>query len=538
VATPAEVVAAIDHVLRYKPDWRGTLNDADFNALNEMYQRAKHHPEEWLMNHDLPTEIDDKYLGALRLDNPDLFKKGFLVDPPGQPPTTQPAGVDSPPGTPGQTPPGQTPAPADDGFSGKAAEASKLVDDALAKNKTALNEADEELVDAVLGAKTGSEEGKAQLLALQNGLVDQIHKLGPTLDTPAGQQQLNDYLQGKTQEILGIVKSSGMDAQSKAEVLDALSQRYEAVKDSSGSGTGSSDPAAAGGAGQTGGGTTSSAPSGPADPGSASPALASDPLLNGLASDPLMGGLGALAGPAMGALSGLPGAMGSMMPGMGGLGGGGLPLGDLGGAIGGAIKEATAHPEDPAAARADDPLAKGKDGSESSSTTDEHSHDDDSAAKGDKGDPAKDTAAAKPADGEQPPPVAAQAGQVPPAQPGPDVSVKLPDGSTVIADNPQLAHVGRLVLEGASVDDAAGQAQVSVLPAGAPVTAPVSPSQLRFGDYAQFTDHRVMALGGGKVWSEGQVTPVDQMPTGPNFLGWARPQVQTAPAPTVLAGAH
>ena len=269
MATPAEVVAAIDHVLRYKPDWRGTLNDADFNALNDMYQRAKHHPEEWLIDRDLPTEIDDKYLGALRLDNPNLFDGGRLVDPPGQPPATQPAGVDSPPGTPGQTPPGQTPAPADDGFSGKAAEASKRVDDALAKNKTALNEADEELVDAVLGAKTGSEEGKAQLQALQNGLVDQIHKLGPTLDTPAGQQQLNDYLQGKTQEILGIVKSSGMDAESKAEVLDALSQRYDAVKDSSGSGTGSSDPAAAGGAGQTGGGTTGSAPSGSADPGSA-----------------------------------------------------------------------------------------------------------------------------------------------------------------------------------------------------------------------------------------------------------------------------
>ena len=107
--------------------------------------------------------------------------------------------MDPPPGTPGQTPPGQTPAPADDDvFSGKAAEASNLVDDALAKNKTALNEADEELVDAVMGAKAGSEEGKAQLQALQNGLADQIQKLGPTLDTPAGQQQLNDYLQGKT----------------------------------------------------------------------------------------------------------------------------------------------------------------------------------------------------------------------------------------------------------------------------------------------------------------------------------------------------
>jgi Domain of unknown function (DUF4226) len=539
VATAADVVEAIDHVLRYRPDWRGTLNDADFNALNEMYQRAKHHPEEWLINHDLPTEIDDKYLGALRLDNPDLFKKGFPVDPPGQPPATQPAGVDSPPAAPGQTPPGQTRPPADDGFTGKAAEASKMVDDALAKNKTALNEADEELVDAVLGAKTGSEEGKAQLQALQNGLVDQIHKLGPTLDTPAGQQQLNDYLQGKTQEILGIVKSSGMDAKSKAEVLDALAQRYDAVKDSGGSGTKPSDPAAASGADQTGGGTTSSAPpAGSTDPGSASAALPNDPLLDGLASDPLMGGLGSLAGPAMGALSSLPGAMGSMMPGMGALGGGGgMPLGDLGGAIGGAIKEATAHPDDPTHAREDDPLAKGKEGSESGSASDDRSHDGEAAAKDDKSDPAKDTAAAKPAGGEQPPPVAAAAGQVPPpAQPGPDVSVKLPDGSTVVADSPQLAHVGRLVLGGASFDDAAGQAQINVLPAGAPVTEPVSPSQLRFGDYAQFTDHRVMALGGGKVWSEGQVTAVDQMPTGPNFLGWARPKVQTAPA-TVLAGA-
>jgi hypothetical protein len=114
----------------------------------------------------------------------------------------------------------------------------------------------------------------------------------------------------------------------------------------------------------------------------------------------------------------------------------------------------------------------------------------------------------------------------------------LPDGSTVLADSPQLAHVGRLYLAGASLDDAAGQAQVTLLPAGAPVTEPVSPSQLRFGDYAQFTDHRVMALGGGKVWSGGQITAVDEMPTGPNFLGWARPQVQTAPAATIPAGAH
>ena len=85
--------------------------------------------------------------------------------------------------------------------------------------------------------------------------------------------------------------------------------------------------------------------------------------------------------------------------------------------------------------------------------------------------------------------------------------MKLPDGSTVTADSPQLAHAGRLVLQGASFEDAAGQSQMTVLPPGAPVNEPVSPSQLKMMDYAQFTDHRVMALGGGKVWLNGQVTP-------------------------------
>lgn len=541
MATAAEVVAAVDHIMRFKPDWRGTLNDSDFAALNEMYQRAKHHPEEWLSNRDLPTTIDDKYLGALRLDNPTLFDGGKLVDPPGAPPATVPASVDAPPAAPGRA----LPAPADDGFSGRAAEASQRVDDALAKNTTALAEADEELVDAVLGAKTGSDEGKAQLQALQAALVDQIHKLGTTLDTPAGQQQLNDFLQSKTQEILGIVKSSGMDAESKAEVLDALSQRYDAVKDSAGSGTGSTDPATTGGNGQSGSGTGGSAGGAPApaDTGTgAGDPLASDPLLDGLASDPLMAGLGGLASPAMGTLSGLPGAMGSMMPGMGGFGGGG-GLGDLGGAIGGAIKEAaSARPpeDDPAEALKDDPLAATPDGPEQDNPEDEKS--DEAAADDAKtDDPATEPAAAKPADGAQPQPVAAETGQVPPAQPGPDVSVKLPDGSTVTAESPQLAHAGRLVLEGASLDDAAGQAHITVLPPGAPVNDPVSPSQLKMMDYAQFTDHRVMALGNGKVWLNGQVTPVEEMPTGPNFLGWARPQIQTAPAApaaTVLAGAN
>ena len=54
-------------ILRFKPDWRGTLNDAGLRrAQRFMYQRAKNHPEEWLINRIFRQPADDKYLGALR----------------------------------------------------------------------------------------------------------------------------------------------------------------------------------------------------------------------------------------------------------------------------------------------------------------------------------------------------------------------------------------------------------------------------------------------------------------------------------------
>ncbi|EUA86287.1 hypothetical protein I551_7274 [Mycobacterium ulcerans str. Harvey] len=44
----------------------------------------------------------------------------------------------------------------------------------------------------------------------------------------------------------------------------------------------------------------------------------------------------------------------------------------------------------------------------------------------------------------------------------------------------------------------------------------------------QYTDHRVMALDKDHVWLNRQVTPIDQLETGPNFLGWTRPSTTTS----------
>ena len=119
--------------------------------------------------------------------------------------------------------------PPTDGLSGAAAEAAKRLDAALEKNRTALNEADQKLADAILAAKSSSEQGKAQLQLLQQSIIDQVTKLGPTLDTSAGQQQLADFLQGKTSDITSVLKNAGLDSASQSAVLDGLTARYDAL---------------------------------------------------------------------------------------------------------------------------------------------------------------------------------------------------------------------------------------------------------------------------------------------------------------------
>lgn len=509
--TQAVVLDAINHVMKFKPDWRAGLSPADAAALDEVYRQAK-------TNVTVPgllQPVDDNLLTSLRKANPTLFNGDKPITPSG---TTPPAAVPA-----AGEPPSPTTQPGGDGFEGKAADASKRVDDALAKTGTAISKADEELVDAVLGAKTGSEESKSQLRTLQQSLIDEIHKLGPTLDTPAGQQQLNEFLQGKTQEILGIAKSSSMDASSKADVLGALAQRYEALH------AGGTDPKPAAEAAipaQPPAAATNPAAASASEPGST--ALPSDPLLNGLGPDPTMSGLGSLASPAMGALASLPGMMGSMVPSFGGLGGGGgLPLGDLGGAL----RQADA----PDSTIDQHPLA---DMPPTRSTQDRpEAHGEGSAQNPDNkpvaATPATPEAAGAAKAGGQAVPVAAAGGAIDPkaAAAIPDVAVKLPDGSTITADNPQIAQAGRLLLKGSSFSDAFAQAGLPQPPPGTPVGTPVSPGQLRFGDYARYTDHQVMVVNPDKAWLNGQIVPISEVPTGQNFLGWTRPTTTATTAP-------
>lgn len=404
-------------------------------------------------------------------------------------------------------------------MSGSAVDAAKRLDDALAKNHSAINDADDELADAVLKATSSSEEGRKRLQGLQQEIIEQVNKLDSTLDTAPGQQQLAEFLQNKTGDVLDVLKNGSLDADSQAKVLDGLAARYQALHDG-GKGSGD-DPSKPGGTPDCPGGTPApAAPGAPgADNGGDPGGAGNDPLLDGgLPSDPMMAGLGAL-GPAMGALGSLPSALGSAIPGFGGGGGG---LGDLGDAIGSALRDPGHDSADEAS---DEHAAPLKDPSDPQSSGDKSQNGTQQA--GNQGDNNSGTGGAQNAgNGTPAPPAAAAPGQVPAAS----TQVELPDNSVRTADSPAIAQAGRAVLGGGDIDEAYSAAGLQLPPVGSAVSAPVSPSRLQFGDIGQYTDHRVMALGKDTVWINGQVTPIDQLDTGPNFLGWAHATATTSPA--------
>lgn len=445
----------------------------------------------------------------------DEINKALEHDAPVSPPPPPPPDPKSPP-------PPTDPSSAPPGMSGSAVDAAKRLDDALAKNHSAINDADDELADAVLKATSSSEEGRKRLQGLQQEIIDEVNKLDSTLDTAPGQQQLAEFLQNKTGDILDVLKNGCLDADSQAKVLDGLAARYQALHDG-GKGSGD-DPSKPGGTpGDPAATPPPGAPGAPGaagtDPGGDSAGPGDDPLLNGgLPSDAMLGGLGAL-GPAMGALGSIPSALGSAIPGLGGGGGG---LGDLGNAIGSALRDPGRDSADEAS---DEHAAPLKDPSDSPSSGDKSQNGTQQA--GNQGDNNSGTGGTQNAgNGTSAPPAAAAPGQVPAAS----TQVQLPDNSMRTADSPAIAQAGRAVLGGGDIDEAYSAAGLQLPPVGAAVSAPVSPSRLQFGDIGQYTDHRVMALGKDTVWINGQVTPIDQLETGPNFLGWAHPTATTSPA--------
>lgn len=517
MATKSEVVSAITHIesLVHSENWRGGLNDEDYRALKSILD--DHTPGE--------TWVSDSLIGALRNQWPTLFdpKNGSELTPPADPSPAPPPPAEpspAPPPAPAPAPPlpapaapvpGAAPAPSDGGgdqLSGQSADSIKQLDSALSHNHSALNDADVELTDAILAAKTADEQGKGQLDALKQSMIDQVRRIGPqALQTGAGMEELATYLQNKAADILNVMRNAHLDSQSQAKVMDALTARYSALEATNSQhqlttpqqqpgGPGGAPPAGPGGAPAPG-----TPPGGPGAGGGEPQGLyGDDPLLGG----GLLGGLPGALTPALGAAAGIPAALGSAIPGGGG-------LGDLGSALGSALHDAR--------------------DTDSDDRGDEHK-DHHGAAPGSAGGARSDEHQSNNAGGQgQSPPVAGP-GQPPPpvAQ---DQTVDVKGLGPIKVDHPALAAAARQVVAGGNLHDEYNRANIAIPPPGTPVMAPISPGKTAFGDVGQYTNKQIMALGGQKAWVDGQVLDFDKIDFGPGFLGWIHPSmpVPATPAP-------
>lgn len=500
----ATIQELIDVVLRINEHregknnaWADYLEPADRDRVVAFINRAKE--DKSLLNK--PYFVPDTLVGALRVRNPDIFPE-VKTD------ATTPA-------------PGVVPKPGQSAMaSAEGQEAMRQAQRALDTAHTDLADADQALVRAILDAHYvhGETQGKLQILQskIEHMVMDKKN-----LDTPLGASEFANQLLKIQGEIYAALNEADVDANTRtAAMADLFALTPLAAAAGKPDATGKTDTT-----GATPGHNDSATPAGPSG-----------------GDVPVAGGGGGGAGDPSGMMSGLSpsdlglggggsplGGLGSAMPQIPGLGGGGMPgLGSGGGGLTSGLGDLLKQPKDkPHEADSVKSLLDGPGGSDHdgehkdkpASLLDEHK------------DEHKPDGEAKP-NNEHPVPGAPVPGQLAPQTPagtGP-TEVRLANGQSVTAPNPQLAGVTKAVAEGTPIADAFRQnAGVTIPPPGAAVHNPMDPSRITMGAVGQFTDHQVYAISKDLVYMNGQIRPIAEA-SGPGFLGWMPPpDIATAP---------
>ena len=367
------------------------------------------------------------------------------------------------------------------------------------------------MISAILNAHTTSVEGGATLRQLQRDVEDSVRSR-TDLDAPAGARDFQRFLIGKLREIGAVVETASLDDTSKAALAGAWTALYEATKGESSEGGAPKDKAGDSPASSNAGNGT--------DPAAELPAYGADagtdPLLDELlannagwptdgssASSPAQPQPQSSPSTAPAAASMLPTL--PTVPGLSGLGGG-LPGGlgadreDAGPGGGSSAERPIDHPS------LDELLGQID---ELDPTTEETPEAGPDSVTGD----AADT---EPAD------------TAPPDGPTP---VRLPNGDTVTAPNPQIANVLKAAIGGTPIGDAFREQGILIPPAGTAVAHPVDPARVGSGDIGMFTDRQALALDRSRALFNGQIQPVASV-SGPSFLGWQHPPAQGSTAPS------
>ncbi|MDO2394712.1 DUF4226 domain-containing protein [Mycobacterium avium] len=465
----------------------------------------------------LGTAVLSPILGPLAPVVGGLFGHGHAPQAPAPAPAPAPGPPPGPQGPPNPPPQGQLPPPPAGPVpgSGAATDQANAAAGRVAEVIAQLHELDKSAAATIDAIHAAGAAGQKQLDNIGKDVNDKITELGPRLNTPAGQQELRDFLKEKLTAAKKVIDQQIADAEEKARHTRELTEKYAGIGGDD-SGKAGTEPAAAHGGGGSGdGGEGSGGGGGAGDQGTTPAAAPAAAAGTPPAGQPMMPGAGLMpAGMGMPSIPSLGG-----MPGLGG----GDPLGALGGL--GGDRGAGFHDED------------GNLGGDSSKQggSGPKFHDDDGSTGSGSGKADHDPTGTSPAsaggsagDGsgagtELAGNRAGHAGDPGAGQVPATTSVSLPDGETSEARTAQGAAAAKAALGGATVADAWHQAGVTVPPPGTPVTDPIPPTKLKAGDVGIWQDHLVMALGNGKVLVSGQPQPLSSVGSGPDFLGWMDP---------------
>lgn len=440
----------------------------------------------------------------------------------------------------------QAPAPegslvTDEQQSGRTADAVKNLQEELKERFTTLTAAEDKLSEVLLNAHATTAEGKAKLNDIQKKIVEAVNNPAMDTNTAAGEKAYLTFLRSQMGAIQDLLSSSSLSAEDQSKTAQALAALYAAESKGGSTARGQSDS------------TSAPAPEA-ADPALTDPGLTDagvdlgppppmpDPSLADVMGGP-MSPLGA--DPMSSMASMLPGALGSL----GGLGAGASPLDGLAGLAGvpGQLAGlASGLGSQGGLDRAADTAAGVEDKTEPVEDKDGQAEDE---AK-----PHDVTVAPEQTQGSErwsaPSVEAPGAGedQLPGEPPAPVVepvaassTVELPDGSTAQARTPQAAQAVRDWLSGGTVDASYRQNGMTLPPVGTPVTDGVPPTQLHCGDVAMFKDHYEPVLSSVKGFLNGNVVPLSQVTSSPDFLGFIDPTAavsaaasQGSPAPAAV----
>lgn len=461
---------------------------------------------------DNPTANGPIHLGHVGPDAP---------PPAAPPPPPAPGGLA--PGPPPPPPPAPLPAPpaGPTPGTGAATDAANKESKEVAEVIAQLHELDKSAASTIDAIHAAGTAGQQQLDGISKDVQDKITELGPRLNTPAGQQELRDFLKEKLTAAKKVIDQQIADADAKARHTRELTQKYADI--GGGDDVKPAGNAGNGGNGGEGGGPSSGGPTGSSEQ-STTPSSAP---VNAAAPGTSPYGQGMMPGAGM-----MPAGM--SMPQMPSFGGGGMPSlggGDPLSALGGLGSQGLGH--DPSSSFRDDTNggkgsgndgpsnSKFKDGTETGTGNNSgkpgSETNGNTSPAGAPGTTGTNGGATELAGNHQGAP------GTDPNAPAPTTHVSLPGGGDTEARTVQGAQAVKAALGGATVADAWHQAGVTVPPPGTPVTEPIPPTKLKAGDVGIWQDHLVMALGNGKVLVSGQPQPLSSVGTGPDFLGWMDP---------------